>query len=212
MEKIKNSPHENLMIKIPIRITYDVLQDFLRKKIVGENIRIKEENGKVSNYAEVLDISIRKSIEEDYDLVFEVKFRTLTSFFRNKKGTAIIHAALGFDDKEQEIAVIDYDLEVKTSSWLMNKTLRAVANSNFLSDKLKKKLKYEFKPMVEKQLKTANVKLHEELEASEGIFVSGKLNNFRILDVIPGRERLVVLVSLEGNTVVDIKEIKLGKD
>ena len=212
MEKIKNSPQENLMIKIPVRITYEVLQDFLRKKFIGENIRIKEENGKVSNYAEVLDISIRKSTEEDYDLVLEVKFKTLTSLFRNKKGTAIIHAALGFDDKEQEIAVLDYDLELKTSSWMMNKTLQAVANSNFFSGKLKKKLKYEFRPMVKKQLEAVNIKLHEQLEASEGIFVSGKLNNFRILDVIPGRERLVVLVSLEGNTVVDIKEINLGKN
>lgn len=212
MEKIKNSPQENLMIKIPVRITYSVLQDFLQKKFVGENIRIKDENGKVSNYAEVLDVSMGKSMEEDYDLVIEVKFRTLTSFFRNKKGTAVIHAALGFDDKEQEISVLDYELEVQTNNWLMNKTLQGIANSGFLSSKLKKKLKYEFKPMVEKQLKAANVKLTEQLEASKGIFVSGKLNNFRILDVIPGKERLVVLVSLEGNTVVDIKEISLGKN
>ena len=212
MEKIKNSPQENLMIKIPVRITYNVVQDFLRKKFVGEKIRIKEENGKVSNYAEVLEISIDKSMEEDYDLVLEMNFRTLTSFFRNKKGTAVVHAALGFDDKEQEISVLDYDLEVQTKNWLMNKTLQGIANSNFLSGKLKKKLKYEFKPMVKKQLEAANVKLHEQLEASDGIFISGKLNNFRILDVIPGRERLVVLVSLEGNVVVDIKEINLGKD
>lgn len=211
MENIKNSPQGNLQLKIPIRIAYDVLQNFLRKKFVGEKIKI-EENGQFSNYAEVLDININKSLEEDYDLVLEVRFRTLTSFFRNKKGTAIIQAALGFRDKEQEIAVLDYDLEVQTGNWLMNKTLQAVVNSNFLSTKLKEKLKYEFKPMVEKQLRAANLKLNEQLEASKGVFISGKLNNFRILDIIPGRERLVVILSLEGNAVVDIKEINLGKE
>ena len=122
----------------------------------------------------------------------------------------MIHVALTFDDTEQEIAVTNYKLQVETNNWLLNKSLQSLANS-FLYNKLKKKMRYDFKPMIKKQLETANVKLHNQLEASEGVLLSGRLNNFRILDIIPGKERLVVIISLEGNAVVDLREISLSK-
>ena len=88
----------------------------------------------------------------------------------------------------------------------MNKSLQAVAN-RFMYDKLKSKLNFELGPPVKEQLEKINLKLENRVEASKGIFASGKLSTFRVAEIIAGERQFLIHVNIEGNALVDIKEI-----
>ena len=86
MEKSEDLSQGLNFIRLPISIAYTVIEAYLRKKMIGETISSVAEDGKVSTYAKILDLSLEKSQEEAYDLALELKFKTLTTFFRNKIG------------------------------------------------------------------------------------------------------------------------------
>lgn len=193
---------------MPVRIGYYVLENYIQEKFTGENIKVENDNGEATNYAEILGVSVQRSWEEDYDLALHLEFRTLTSFFKNRKGSIVLHVAISFDDEEQEITVQDYKLQGTGKSWLMNKSLQALANK-FLYEKLRKKMSFDLGPQISEQLKKTNQKLETRLEATGGIFLSGEINRFRITDIIPGESHILVLVSIVANAVLDIEKINL---
>jgi len=73
--------------------------------------------------------------------------------------------------------------------------------------KLKNKMKFDFRPEIEKQLQSMNEKLVDRLEIIEGIFLSGRLDSFKISEIIPKETQFLVLVNFEGNTILDIKKL-----
>lgn len=193
-------------IRLPINIDYSVVETYLRKKMIGETISSQTKDGKGSAYAEILNLSLEKSLDEDYDLALELKFKTLTTFFRNKEGKMVLHVSLDFDEEDQFVSVNNFKLEGNTKNWLFNRSLETIVNT-FMHGKIKNKMKFDFRPEIEKQLRSMNEKLDNRLEVVEGIFLSGRLNSFRIYEIIPQASRFLVLVNFEGNTLLDIKKI-----
>lgn len=206
MEKIKKMPQDNVFMLVPVRIGYNVIESFLQKKLIGKNIKAEDTPGEVTNYAEILGLSIEKSAEEDFDITLNLDFKTLTSFFSNKKGSVKLHAAIGFDEKNQEVKILDYKLQGTGKNWFLNKSLQAVAN-RFMYNKLKSKMNFELGPPVKEQLEKINLKLENRLEASKGFFASGKLRTFRVTEIIAGERQFLIHVNIEGNALVDIEEI-----
>lgn len=203
---MEDSLQDNINIRVPIKIGYPVLESVLRKKMRGEYIKTESENGKTTNYAEVLDVTLQRSPERDYDLAVELKFRTLTSLFRNKEGNLLIFASLNFDEHKQLLSVKDYKLKVDSNSWLLDKSFQVIANS-FVYDRIKSKMKFNFLPLIEKQLLSINEKLENPLEAVEGVNLSGFLNDFSISQIISGDEMLLAIVEIEATAFIDIKNI-----
>lgn len=197
---------ENVILKLPVKINYKVLESFLRKELVGEVVRDDQSDGDTTEYAEILALSLRKSPEENFDLSLILRLRTLTSFFKNKIVRMSFHAALEFRTEEQEVFVKDYSLEGENRSWIMNKFIQVLANT-FMYSSLKKKMKFNFQPLIEKKIAGINEQLSRGTEVFDGISLSGKIKDFKISEIIPGEDHLLVVVAASGNTVVNIKEI-----
>jgi hypothetical protein len=206
MEKTDDLSQGLNFIRLPISIAYSVLETYLRKKMIGETISSEGEDGKVSTYAEILDLSLEKSQDEAYDLALALKFKTLSTFFRNKEGKILLHLSLDFDEEEQLVSVNNFELEGITKNWLLNKSLETMVNT-FMHGKIKNKMKFDFRPEIEKQLRSINIKMDNQLEVAEGIFLFGRLNTFKISAIIPKASQFLVLVNFEGNTLLDIKKI-----
>jgi len=206
MEKAEDLSQGLNLIRLPIRIAYTVIGAYLQKKMIGETISSEAEDGKVSTYAEILDLSLEKSQDEAYDLALELKFKTLTTFFRNKEGKILLHLSLDFDKDEQLVSVNNFKLEGNTKNWLFNRSLETIINT-FMHGKIKNKMKFDFRPEIEKHLGSMNKKLNDRLEVAEGIFLFGRLNTFKISEIIPQASGFLILVNLEVNTLLDIKKI-----
>jgi hypothetical protein len=206
MEKAEDLSQGLNFIRLPISLAYTVVETYLRKKMIGETISSEAEDGKVTIYAEILDLSLEKSQDEAYDLALELKLKTLTTFFRNKEGKILLHLSLDFDQEAQLASVNNFRLEGNTKNWLLNKSLETMANT-FMRGKIKNKMKFDFRPEIEKHLRSMNEKLDHRLEVAEGIFLFGRLNTFKISEIIPQASRFLVLVNFEGNTLLEIKKI-----
>jgi len=206
MEKAEDFSQGLNFIRLPISLEYTVVETYLRKKMIGETISSVAEDGKESIYAEILDLSLEKSQDEAYDLALELKLKALTTFFRNKEGKILLHLSLDFDQEAQLASVNNFQLEGNTKNWLLNKSLETMANT-FMRGKIENKMKFDFRPEIEKHLRSMNEKLDNRLEVAEGIFLFGRLSTFKISEIIPQASRFLVLVNFEGNTLLDIKKI-----
>lgn len=207
MQTEPSADQNNVILKLPVNISYAALVAALQEKARGEVIKVEKENGKTTSYAEILDVSFENSLEEDYDLVFDIRFKTLTTVFRNKVGRILLHAAIDFDVEEQVVTVIGYKINSISNSWLMDNALEAMANKLIYS-KLKKKMNFNFTPILEKQIREINEKI-ETTEVKKGISLFGKIDNFKIATIIPKTEHFLVVLDLKGNAVIDIDMINL---
>ncbi|MFD0976598.1 DUF4403 family protein [Salinimicrobium gaetbulicola] len=202
---------ENIVLRLPVKINYKVLEGFLRNELVGEVVRDDNSDGDTTEYAEIQALSLRKSPKENFDLALILRLKTLTSFFKNKIVRMSFHAALEFRTEDQEVFVKDYTLEGENRGWIMNKFIQVLANT-FMYSSLKKKMKFNFQPLIEKKLAEVNQKLAKEAEVFDGISLTGKIQQFRISDIIPGEDHLLVMVAASGNTVVNVRDINFQVD
>lgn len=193
---------EDIRFQIPVKIAYKALEALLRKKLVGEHITT-ENNGEVTKYATILDLHLARSHREGYDLAVDVKFRTLTTLFRNKEGNILLDAALDFDPAAQQLSVKNYTFDVDSSSWLLSNSLETLAGS-FFRDKIRKKMKFDFRPLIQEQLGNINKKLESTIEPVEGISISGFVSGFKVLQLLPGEQMLLAIVELEGKALVEV--------
>lgn len=205
---MEESLQDNIQITLPVKIPYKVLEALLREKAIGKPISIKKDNGEETKYAEILGVSLMASPDEQYDLALDVKFRTLTSLMGNKTGSVIVDVALDFNEDYQEISVSDYKLMGNSKNWFLNRSLETVANT-LIKNKLRNKMRFDFRPILEKQLLKVNEKLQSNFEPAEGIGVEGNMRTIRIHQIIPGNNQLSVLIGFIGMAYVEVKEIKL---
>lgn len=196
----------NVQIQLPVKIDYKVIDVFLQKKFQGKVLSKGKANGESSDHARVRHISIEKSPLEDYDLALNLKLQLLTTFFRNKEINLVVHLALAFQENSQEVRIQQYKLDGENNSWVINKLLETLING-FFYEKLKKRMKFDLKPHLEKQTGKINEKLLNGTEIQQGIHLSGHVNNFSINEIIPGQRYLLVSLNLLSNNVVNIKEL-----
>jgi len=199
---------DNIKLNLPVKISYRVLEDVLQEKLVGEQIGMEDSKGTVKNYAEVLGANLGKSQEPNFDLTLNLQLKTLTTLFKNKEVTLLVHIALGFDEVDQIIDVKEYELEGQSKSWLMDNSLETIANT-LIYKKIKNKMKLDLKPHINEQLSKANQKLGNEMEAAPGVFLSGNVNKLKVAEIIPGDTLLLILLEISAYGFIDVKEIKL---
>lgn len=200
------SSQNNILITLPVNIAYSAIEGYLKENFTGKIIKDEKENGKVTEYAKIMDMALAGSTEEDFDIVADITFKNLTSLFRNKIGRILLHLSLEFNEEEQEISVINFKLDGKTGNWLMNNSIEAMANT-FLHNKIKTKMIFNFRPIIEKQLTDLNKKLEDAFEVKKGINLYGNLKDFRIHRIIPKIKHFYVLLNIEGDAVMDIEEL-----
>jgi hypothetical protein len=204
----RNISEADFDITIPVKIGYAALNDFLKQKLVGEIISKENEEGEKSNYAQILDITIEKSDNPEYDLCLPVTVQTLTSLFKNKQVKFLFYASLHLDRELQKIELANYEIDGQNNNWLVNQALETVVNK-WLYAKLKEKMNFNFMPQLEEQMNSLNNKLENKIEAKEGINLIGFLEDLEVAQFKADENDLWISMRLKANGVVEIDKIKL---
>ncbi len=208
MKKVNPENNYNVILRLPVKIDYNVLEGYLQKKLLGKVLSKGKANGQTSDHARIQMINLERSKVEDYDLAVKMQLRLLTTFFKNKEIKATAHLSLGFNEAEQEVLIRKFKVEAENNGWFTNTFVEALIN-NFLYSRLKKKMKFDIRPIVATQLQKLNHKLSGALRVTEGINITGKIDEFRIKEIIPGQKTLLVAVSIRGNNVLNIDNIDI---
>lgn len=198
----------NVVLHLPVKIEYKVLETYLQKKLLGKILSKGKANGETSDHARIQKINLERSPLEDFDLAVHLQLGLLTTFFRNREIKMTLHLALGFREAQQEILIPKYRLDGENNGWFTNKLVETLVN-NFMYSKLKEKMRFDISPIVSQKLEKLNAEFAGGKEIVEGINLSGKLNEFRVQEVIPGQRTLLISVKILGNNVLNIRKIEL---
>lgn len=206
MEQPGNPTQVINFLRLPVKIDYKVIETYLQKKFTGEYISKTDTDGNVSNYAKIQTIALEKSQKEGYDIAVQLKFKTLTTIFKNKEGVIEFYASLELDKTGQQVRVIDFKLNGTSNNWLFNNAIESIANT-FMHDKIKNKMKFDLRPEIEKNLPVINQKMADSMEVSNGVYLSGNLRSFLIEAIYYKESHLMIFVDFEGGIGVDIKKL-----
>ncbi|MAM20242.1 MAG: DUF4403 family protein [Christiangramia sp.] len=200
--------HPELALTLPVKIPYEVLEEHLREKLVGEMIKKEKDDGSARNYAQILDAGLHHSDKPEFDLALIVTFQTLTTLFKNKQGAAVFHLKMELQKELQQIFISEFEVEGKTNNWLGDTLLETLLN-NWMHDKIKQKMNFDFMPQIEEKLMEVNEKLEDKIEAKEGIELSGRLNDLHLSQIEAGPTHLWVHVSIRGNAVIELNKLHM---
>lgn len=206
MENITATAQDKVYVTLPIKINYRVANEILNKKLRGKIIKKEDKDGSVKEYAEVLSANVKKTSTEGYDLLLTAKLKTLTSIFKNKEVELRVLLAVEFKEAEQKIVVEDFEINGRTGNWFLNSFVETVVNT-FMYGNLKKKMKFDLKPLLGDQLDSLNKKLLKGLQPVNGIFLNGQLNDLRVVQILAGEDHLLVVVQTSGNALANIRDI-----
>lgn len=205
-EKAKDT-NDNITAKLPLVISYRALEDTLKEKLIGEPIEKDKENGKTVKYAEILDVSLGKSKAIDFDIEIRFTLKSLMLFFKNSTFDIQVDASLILDQRNQFVRVENFEINSKGLNKITDSILESVVN-RFMYQKLKNKLQLDLVPKLEQQLKSINEELANRIQAKEGIHISGKMENLRLVDIKAKKDYLWILISLNGWGVIEIDTIQ----
>lgn len=208
MEATSPESRHNVILHLPVKISYKVLETYLQKKLLGKVLSKGQAGGGSSDTARIQNITLRRSQLEDFDLAVQLQLNLLTRFFRNKEIKMVVHLALAFREVDQEILIQRYRLDGENTGWFTNRLVESLIN-NFLYSKLRKKMRFDIRPLVAQKVEDINKKLKEGMEVADGINITGNLSEFRVEEVIPGQRTLLVAVNVLGNNVLNIQKIDL---
>lgn len=208
MEAVKNDSRYNVVLRLPVKVEYKVLQIYLQKKLLGKIISKGKANGETLDRARIQGITLQKSPLEDYDLAVHVKLKLLTAFLKGKIINVQAHLSLGFDEADQQISIRQYKLESEKNGWLTDKLVETLVN-HFMYSTLKEKMRFDLRPVVAEKLENINQRLTGGLEVADGINITGQVKEFRVEEVIPGQRTLLVSISVLGNNVLNIQSIDI---
>ncbi|CAM4350721.1 DUF4403 domain-containing protein [Gillisia limnaea] len=206
MEQTENPSQLLNFIRLPIKIDYQVIETYLREKLTGEYISKTDKDGDVSNYAEIHAIALEKSYKEGYDIAVQLKFKTLTTIFKNKEGIIELYASLELDKLEQQLRVVDFTLNGTSNNWLFNNAIESIANT-FMHEKIKNKMQFDLKSEIEKKLPVINEKMENPMEVSNGVYISGNLQTFLVEAIQFKENNILIFVDFEGGIGLDIKSL-----
>lgn len=198
---------DNINLQLPVKIDYRVLDAYLQKKYNGKILSKGKDTGESSDRARIRKIALRRSSEEDFDLALHLQLTLLTPLFKNREINAVVHLDFEFREAEQEVYIHHYQFEGE-NSWFINKILETLLNS-IVYERLKERMKLGLERVIAQQLTEFNKKLDSGIEVRRGIRLTGRLNSFRVKEIIPGMDHLLVAVEIGGNNVLDVKEIDL---
>lgn len=198
----------NIHVQLPVKIGYPVLQDVLRSTLIGEIIQKEKGNGEARNYVQVLDVSLYQSPLEKFDIALDLEVQTLTSLWKNKRFNLAFHACIDFNREEQQISISSYKAVVDTKSKLADALLEGAVNSWFYK-LIRKKMEIDLAPKINDELSQINQKLRNQIEAADGIFISGSLEKIEIEAIEAEQRHLNILIQVAGESAIEIKKLNI---
>lgn len=208
MEETISDSRYNIILHLPVKIEYKVLENYLQKKFLGKVLSKGKANGETSDHARIQKINLERSPLEDFDLAVHLQLKLLTTFLRDREIKMVVHLSLSFKESQQELIIVRYKLEGQNNGWFTDKVVETLIN-NFMYSKLKQKMKFDLKTVIDHRLEKLNTELSSGKEIADGINLSGKLSEFRVQEVIPGQRTLLVSIKVLGNSVLNIRKIEI---
>ena len=197
-----NPMNDKISLSLPVKISYSAIQEYLQRELTG--MKLQKDGEKA--VAEILDISLTRSTQEGFDIQAEVDIRILTSVFKNRQGKLLVDVSLDFNKKAQEVSVRDFRVDVKTKNWLVNNVVETIVNA-FLYGRLKERMRFDFNELVKEKLSELNTKLEAPQEATDGIYFSGFIEDFQVVDLFPGKKVILAFVQISARALIDIRQI-----
>lgn len=197
-----NPMNDKISLSLPVKISYSAIQEYLQRELTG--MKLQKDGEKA--VAEILDISLTRSTQEGFDIQAEVDIRILTSVFKNRQGKLLVDVSLDFNKKAQEVSVRDFRVDVKTKNWLVNNAVETIVNA-FLYGRLKERMRFDFNELVKEKLSELNTKLEAPQEATDGIYFSGFIEDFQVVDLFPGKKVILAFVQISARALIDIRQI-----
>ncbi|MCM4156692.1 DUF4403 family protein [Gramella sp. AN32] len=198
----------NLQLLLPIQIEFDALEKVIQSKLIGEIIEKENEDGTSKRYAEITNVNLETSELEQFDIILVVEFITLTSLFKNKKATALIHASLALSQADQRVFIEDYLIEMITKNFLADALLENIAN-NWMYAKIKSKMNFDFLPQIESRIVEINDKLEKRIETMAGIYILGSIEQMKIVSLEVLNKQIHLKVQIIGDIGVNVNSIDL---
>lgn len=198
----------NIHVQLPVKIGYAVLQDVLRSTLIGEMIQKEKGNGEARNYAQVLEVSLYQSPLENFDIALDLEVQTLTSLWKNKRFNLAFHSCIDFNREEQQVSISSYKAVVDTKSKITDALLEGAVNSWFYK-LIRKKMEVDLAPKINAELSKINQKLRNQIEAADGIFVSGSLEKVEIETIEAEQRHLNILIRVDGDSAIEIKKLNI---
>jgi hypothetical protein len=198
----------NVSLNLPINMPYSYLDKIVKDKVTGMVIKGKSKKGKEKKYGKIEGIEIYGSKESQYDIVLGLKTKIYRTIFKKEKVPVYIHAKLDYDTTAKTLIVKDFLLDSKTESGLYNLSLETIANKLAYS-KIISKLQFDIDSVLSEQKVIANKLLNDQIEITEGVKLSGIVDNLTIKQMIAQPNGLFCLFILNGNAKVEVIELKM---
>ncbi|HET8754155.1 MAG TPA: hypothetical protein VFM59_07315, partial [Salinimicrobium sp.] len=181
--KNENTAEENVFMKLPVEVEYQVLNEILKQKFQGKVLSKGMDDGTSSDQAKIEEIFLQPHTIDGFELSLRLKLRLLTSFFQNKTVEMLIHISPQFHFESQEISVQKYEIDGLNNGWIINNLLESLINS-FLYNKLKNKMKFRLQPLLQSKISDLNTKLLSGLEVKNGIFLYGEIQDLTVSKIL----------------------------
>ena len=206
MTKEELNTSDNIVAKIPLIMTYKAINEVLRQELIGEFLKKNNERKNETRYAQILDISLRKSDRAGFDMEVNLKLKSFLLIHKNTKFHLLVDIALKLDEDLQLIKIEDYKVDNKGLNFITDNIIESVVNK-FLYRKMRGKMQFDLIPKLKNQIDEINSNLAESIKVKEGILITGNLENLKLVDIQAKKKHLWVLISLAGWGAVEIEKI-----
>ncbi|WP_018479032.1 DUF4403 family protein [Pontibacter roseus] len=192
-------------IQVPVSISYPVLENILKKELVGEYIPKPTEGMEPAPYAQILDVGLAGSSTGAGDIFMKVRIRILRTLLKRDNVDLYVLATLGYDNAAQEVYVQQFRMESQTSSRFFNSALEVLVNKVAYSQIIQK-ARVNLGQLVAGELKKANGSLENGLEL-KGLKLTGMVEEVRVQDITPRPNRMFLNLEVQAKVEVDVFDL-----
>lgn len=205
MNTQSNPSDQQISITLPLRIEFKAIESLLRKKFVNTTINKTDAHGKVTNYFNILDIDLATAASTKYNLEIKMKLEALTVLFNHKDFDVVIWTELKLDPINEKLYVEAYDINVHGLNFIANNLVESVLNT-FIYKKIINMLNVELTPIIKEKIDDINIKLASKMEASPGISILGRIEDFSISHFEIKNDKVWVLINAKCWGVISIED------
>lgn len=199
---------QDISMTLPLRISFETIAAFLKKKFVGTNINKTDARGKIANYFKILDLNLAESSAPPYNLELRMTLQTLTLLFHKKTLQVTVQAQLRLDVATQKLYVEAYKTNSQGDHWMANSILKSVLNT-FIYKKIINTLSVDLRPLLMEKLDDLNAKLASKLDTTKGISILGNVEYFTISHFEIKKNQIWVLVNTHGWCIITIEDLQV---
>lgn len=206
MQNIPDTSHEDISISLPIKLGFEALSNLIQESLKDQVISKTNSQGKEIKYFRILNLEVKPSDVEGYNIELLVNLETLTTFYRNKNLQVSFYTLLQLDVTSQKVFVDNFKMDSKGQGWIADHLLKSILNT-FAHQKILQILNIELEPLLDKQRVELNEKMAGRLEIRSGIFILGTLKHITVTHFEIKNDTIWIIIHVTGWGIIDIDHL-----